>query len=423
MKDQTIEVHGGYVTEATTRAAVPPIYQTVVYEFDDAKYAADLFSLAKPGNIYGRLSNPTTDLLERRLALLEGGAAAVATASGQAAVEYALMNLARHGQNIVSVPQVYGGTLTLFTATFAERGVEGRFARSDAPEDIEAAIDENTRAVYCETIGNPAGNIVDIAALAGVAHRHGIPLVVDNTVASPAICKPIEFGADVVVHSLTKFICGHGHAMGGAIVDGGRFDWKAHAAKFPQFNTPDESYHGVVYADAFGPAALAARVRVVSLRNCGAILPPMSAFLILMGLETLTLRVRQHVRNTELIAAYLKDHPKVAWVHSVQFEDNPYRALALKYTKGTQSGMLTFGLKGGREAGAKFHDAVKIFKRVVTIGYTSSCVTHPASTTHSQLSPEQLKSAGIGEELIRLTVGIEDPEDLIEDIRQALEQV
>ncbi|MBQ3776299.1 MAG: O-acetylhomoserine aminocarboxypropyltransferase/cysteine synthase [Ruminobacter sp.] len=423
MKDQTIQVHGGYTTEPTSHAVVPPIYQTVAYEFDNAQYAADLFNLVKPGNIYTRLMNPTADVLEKRMALLEGGKAAVAVASGQSAIEYALLNLAKNGNNIVSVPQLYGGTLTLLTSVFADLGIEGRLAKSDSPADIEALIDENTRAVYCETIGNPAANIVDISALAEVAHRHGVPLVVDNTVASPALCKPISFGADIVVHSLTKFCGGHGNTMGGIIVDSGRFDWKKYGSKFSQFTAPEKSYHGVVYCDSFGDVAYAARIRTVFLRNTGAILPPQSCFMILVGLETLSLRMKQHVSNTIAIAEFLKKHPKVAWVNSAHFPDSKYHELAVKYTKGSQSGLLTFGLKGGKEDGAKFYDSLRLFKRVVNIGDSRSCVTHPASTTHRQLNSEQLKNAGIGEELIRLTIGIEDPEDLIADIDQALAQI
>ena len=423
MKDQTIQVHGGYTTEPTSHAVVPPIYQTVAYEFDNAQYAADLFNLVKPGNISTRLMNPTADVLEKRMALLEGGKAAVAVASGQSAIEYALLNLAKNGNNIVSVPQLYGGTLTLLTSVFADLGIEGRLAKSDSPADIEALIDENTRAVYCETIGNPAANIVDISALAEVAHRHGVPLVVDNTVASPALCKPISFGADIVVHSLTKFCGGHGNTMGGIIVDSGRFDWKKYGSKFSQFTAPEKSYHGVVYCDSFGDVAYAARIRTVFLRNTGAILPPQSCFMILVGLETLSLRMKQHVSNTIAIAEFLKKHPKVAWVNSAHFPDSKYHELAVKYTKGSQSGLLTFGLKGGKEDGAKFYDSLRLFKRVVNIGDSRSCVTHPASTTHRQLNSEQLKNAGIGEELIRLTIGIEDPEDLIADIDQALAQI
>jgi len=423
MKDQTIQVHGGYTTEPTSHAVVPPIYQTVAYEFDNAQYAADLFNLVKPGNIYTRLMNPTADVLEKRMALLEGGKAAVAVASGQSAIEYALLNLAKNGNNIVSVPQLYGGTLTLLTSVFADLGIEGRLAKSDSPADIEALIDENTRAVYGETSGNPAANIVDISALAEVAHRHGVPLVVDNTVASPALCKPISFGADIVVHSLTKFCGGHGNTMGGIIVDSGRFDWKKYGSKFSQFTAPEKSYHGVVYCDSFGDVAYAARIRTVFLRNTGAILPPQSCFMILVGLETLSLRMKQHVSNTIAIAEFLKKHPKVAWVNSAHFPDSKYHELAVKYTKGSQSGLLTFGLKGGKEDGAKFYDSLRLFKRVVNIGDSRSCVTHPASTTHRQLNSEQLKNAGIGEELIRLTIGIEDPEDLIADIDQALAQI
>ncbi len=423
MKDQTIQVHGGYQTEPTTHAVFPPIYQTVAYEFDDAQYAADLFNLARPGNIYTRLMNPTVDVLEKRMAMLEGGVAAIATASGQAAIQYALINLTKAGDNIVSVPQLYGGTFTLISSMLPDYGVEGRLAKSDSPEDIEALIDEHTKAVYCESIGNPAGNIVDIEALAKVAHKHGVPLVVDNTVASPALCKPISFGADIVVHSLTKFCGGHGNTMGGIIIDSGNFDWNAYPDKFTQFTKPEKSYHGVVYTETFGKSAYIARVRTVAMRNTGAILPALSCFMILTGLETLSLRMKQHVANTFAIADFLATHPKVAWVNSVKDPNNRYHANAQKYTKGTQSGMLTFGLKGGLEDGIRFYDALKLFKRVVNIGDSRSCACHPASTTHRQLTDEQLKAAGISPEMIRLTIGIEDPEDLIADLAQALEAV
>lgn len=423
MKDQTIEVRGGYNTEPTTHAIFPPIYQTVAYEFDNAQHAADLFNLAVPGNIYTRLMNPTTDVLEKRMALLEGGFAAVATASGMNAITYAIINVAQSGDNIVSVPQLYGGTFTLLDSMLPNYGIQGRFAKSDSPEDIEAQIDERTKAVYCETIGNPAGNIVDLEALAEVAHRHGIPLIVDNTVASPALCKPISFGADIVVHSLTKYCAGHGNTLGGIIVDSGNFDWTKQSEKFPQFTKPEKSYHGVVYTETFGRAAFAARIRTVALRNTGGILPAMSCFNILVGLETLTLRMRQHVSNTFAIADFLKNHPKVAWVNCVKDPSNKYHKNAQKYTKGAQSGLLTFGLKGGLEDGIKFYDALKLFKRVVNIGDSRSCACHPASTTHRQLTEEQLRGAGITPELIRLTIGIEDPEDLIEDLSQALDAI
>lgn len=420
MKDQTIQIHGGYVTEQSSHAVVPPIYQTVAYEFDDAQHAADLFNLVKPGNIYTRLMNPTADVLEKRMAMLENGVAAIATASGQAAIQYALINLAKAGDNIVSVPQLYGGTFTLISCMLPDFGIEGRLAASDSPDDIEKLIDDKTKAVYCESIGNPAGNIVDIEALAKVAHKHGVPLIVDNTVASPALCKPINFGADIVVHSLTKFCAGHGNTMGGIIIDSGNFDWDAYGDKYSQFTRPEKSYHGVVYTQSFGKAAFIARVRTVAMRNTGAILPAMSCFLILMGLETLTLRMKQHVSNTFAIADFLSNHPKVSWVNCVKDPNNKYHNNALKYTKGTQSGMLTFCLNGGIDDGIKFYDSLKLFKRVVNIGDSRSCACHPASTTHRQLNEKQLEAAGIKPELIRLTVGIEDPEDLIEDLNQAL---
>lgn len=423
MNDQTIEVHGGYQTEQTTHAVIPPIYQTVAYEFDDVQHAADLFNLAKPGNIYSRLMNPTSQVLEERLAMLEQGKAAIVTASGQAAITYAITNITKYGDNIVSVPQLYGGTYTLLTSLLPEYGVEGRLADSDQVADLEAKIDENTKAIYCESIGNPAANIVDIEALAALAHKHGIPLIVDNTVASPALCKPILHGADIVVHSLTKFCAGHGTTLGGVVVDSGKFPWAKYPEKFPQFSVPEKSYHGVVYNEQFGDLSYIARIRTVAMRNTGAVLPALSSFLILMGLETLSLRMQQHVKNTFAIADYLKAHPKVAWVNCAKYEDSKYHALAQKYTKGTQSGLLTFGLKGGLEDGIKFFDSLKLFKRVVNVGDARSCCCHPASTTHRQLTEEQLIGAGITPELIRLTIGIEDTEDLIADIEQALAKI
>jgi O-acetylhomoserine (thiol)-lyase len=420
VKDQTIGIHGGYKTEKTTNAIFPPIYQTVAFEFDNAQHAADLFNLEVAGNIYSRIMNPTADVLEKRIAMLEQGAAALVTSSGQAATQYAIMNLVKAGDNIVSVPQLYGGTYTLLTSLFPDFGVECRLAVSDNPSDIEKLIDEKTKLVFCESIGNPAGNIVDIEALAAVAHKHGIPLVVDNTIASPALCKPITHGADIVIHSLTKFCAGHGNTLGGVIVDSGNFPWEKYQDKFPQFSQPESSYHGVIYNKQFGNLAYIARVRTVAMRNTGAVLSAISCFLILMGLETLTLRMNQHVKNTKAIADFLSTHPKVSWVNSVQFEDNKYHELAKKYTKGSQSGLLTFGLKGGIEDGIKFYDNLKLFKRVVNIGDSRSCCCHPASTTHRQLTQEQLKAAKITPELIRLSIGIEDTEDLIADLEQAL---
>jgi O-acetylhomoserine (thiol)-lyase len=420
MRNETISIHGGFRCDPATRAVAAPIYQNVAYEFDSADHGAALFNLEVEGFRYSRINNPTTDILERRVAELEGGVAALCTSSGQAALHYALATLADHGGNIVTVPQLYGTTHTLLAHVLRRQGVETRFAASDRAEAIERLIDEDTRAVYCETIGNPAGNICDIEALAKVAHRAGVPLVVDNTVATPILLRPIEHGADIVVHSLTKFMGGHGVAMGGAIVDSGGFDWRAAARRFPMFSEPDESYHGMVYTEQFGAQAYIARCRSVYLRTTGAVLAPMSAFLLLQGIETVALRVERHVENGRKVAEFLRADPRVDWVNYAGFADSPYYALTRQYLGGRASSLFTFGVKGGLEAGKTFYDALKLVKRLVNIGDAKSLCCHPASTTHRQMTAEQQIAAGVRPETIRVCVGIEHIADILEDLDQAL---
>ena len=420
-KPETVAVHGGYSPDPTTHAVAVPIYQTVAYAFDSAQHAADLFDLKVPGNIYTRIMNPTNDVLEKRVAALEGGIAALALASGQAAITYAIQTIAEAGDNIVSSSALYGGTYNLFAHTLPQFGIQARFADHRDPASFGRLIDERTKAVFVESIGNPLGNITDIEALAAVAHAHGVPLIVDNTVPSPYLLRPIDFGADIVVHSLTKYLGGHGNSIGGAIVDSGRFPWIEHKARFPRLNEPDVSYHGVVYTQALGPAAYIGRARVVPLRNTGAALSPFNAFLILQGIETLALRMDRINANTLAVARYLQQHPKVAWVNYPGLEDHPEHALARKYLRGGgASGLFTFGLPGGREAGARFLDALQLFLRLVNIGDTRSLATHPASTTHRQLSPQELEQAGVSEDTVRLCVGIEHIDDLLADLEQAL---
>lgn len=421
MKDETIAIHGGYQSEPTTKSAAVPIYQTAAYEFDNAQHGADLFDLAVPGNIYTRLMNPTNDVLEKRLAELESGVAALVVSSGAAAITYAIQNLVSVGDNIISTPQLYGGTYTFFAHMLPQQGVEVRFARDDSPEALSELIDDKTKAVYCESIGNPAGNIVDIEAISHVAHAQSIPLIVDNTVASPALCKPIDHGADIVVHSLTKYIGGHGTTLGGAIIDSGKFDWTADRSRFPQFNQPEASYHGVVYTEEFGPAAFAARARTVALRNTGATLAPMNAFLLMQGLETLALRMERHCENAIKVANYLKDHDLVDWVSYAGLPESPYYPLAQKLMDGKASSILSFGLKGGYAAGVKFYDALGLFKRLVNIGDAKSLACHPASTTHRQMSTKEQAEAGVRPEMLRLSVGIEHIDDIIADLEQALQ--
>ena len=421
MKDETLSIHHGYDTDPTTKSVATPIYQTASYEFDSAQHGADLFDLAVEGNIYSRIMNPTNDVLEKRVAALEGGVAGLAVASGMTAIEYTLITLASQGDNIVTTPQLYGGTYTLFRHMLPSLGIEVRFAASDNAKDIDALIDEHTKAVYCESIGNPAGNIADLEALAGIAHGHGVPLVVDNTVATPILCKPIEHGADIVIHSLTKYIGGHGNSIGGLIVDSGRFDWLAHKERFPQFSHPEPAYHGVIYTDAFGPAAFIARVRTVALRNTGACLSPFNAFLLLQGLETLALRIERHCENAKAVADYLLQHPNVDWVNYAGLAQHPHYELANKYISGgLPASLLTFGIKGGYEAGVRFYDKLGLFKRLVNIGDAKSLACHPASTTHRQLSEQEQVAVGVKPEAIRLCVGIEHISDIIADIEQAL---
>lgn len=420
MKDETLSIHFGYETDPTTKAVATPIYQTVAYEFDNAQHGADLFNLEVPGNIYTRIMNPTNDVLEKRMAALEGGIAALAVSAGSAAINYAILTLAEAGDNIVSTPQLYGGTYTLFAHMLPKQGIEVRFAKDDKPESLAELIDDKTKAVYCESIGNPAGNIVDLARIAELAHQQGVPVIVDNTVATPALCKPIQFGADIVVHSLTKYVGGHGTSLGGMIVDGGSFPWQKYKDRFPVMNQPEPSYHGVVYTEAFGDAAFIGRARTVPLRNTGSALSPMNAFMLLQGLETLPLRMERHTENALKVAEYLKSHNKVSWVSYAGLPDSPYYPLAEKYMAGKPSAILSFGLKDGYEAGVRFYDALKIFKRLVNIGDAKSLACHPASTTHRQLSETEQRQAGVSPEMIRLSVGIEHIDDIIADLEQAL---
>lgn len=420
MRDETIAIHGGYTTDPTTHAVTAPIYQTVAYEFDDAQHGADLFDLAVPGNIYSRIMNPTCDVLEQRVAALEGGIGALAVSAGSAAINYAILNLASAGDNIVAVPQLYGGTYTLFAHMLPGQGIEVRFAADDSVAALEALIDERTKAVFLETIGNPAGNIVDLAAVAKMARSHGVATIADNTVASPALMKPIEHGIDIVVHSLTKYMGGHGTTLGGIIVDSGQFPWAEHAQRYPGMNTPEPSYHGVVYTEAFGPAAYIGRARTVPLRNTGAALSPFNSFQLLQGIETLNLRMERHCANTQAVAEYLQGHANVEWVSYAGLADHPHHALAQQYMGGKASGILTFGVKGGFDAGVKFYDALKLFKRLVNIGDAKSLACHPASTTHRQLTEDEQRAVGVAPEAIRLSVGIEHIDDILEDLNQAL---
>ena len=424
---ETLSVHGGYSPDPTTHAVAVPIYQTVAYAFDSAQHGADLFDLKVPGNIYTRIMNPTQDVLEQRVAALEGGIAALALASGQAAITYAIQTIAEAGDNIVASSALYGGTYNLFAHTLPQFGITTRFADYRKPESFEALIDDRTKAVFVESLGNPQGNITDIARIAQIAHSKGVPLIVDNTVPSPYLCRPIEHGADIVVQSLTKYLGGHGTSLGGAIIDSGKFPWAQHKARFRRLNEPDVSYHGVVYTEALGPAAYIGRARVVPLRNTGAAISPFNAFLILQGIETLALRMDRISSNALAVARYLKNHPKVSWVNYAGLEDHPDHALVHKYLSGKASGLLTFGVKApagtGREAGARFLDALKLFTRLVNIGDVKSLATHPASTTHRQLSPEELVVAGVGEDTVRLCVGIEHIDDLTADLKNALAAV
>ncbi|MCG9583321.1 O-acetylhomoserine aminocarboxypropyltransferase/cysteine synthase [Vibrio tubiashii] len=420
MKDETLSIHFGYETDPTTKSVATPIYQTVAYEFDNAQHGADLFNLEVPGNIYTRIMNPTNDVLEKRMAALEGGIAGLVVSAGSAAINYAILTLAQAGDNIVSTPQLYGGTYTLFAHMLPSQGINVKFAKDDKPESLAELIDENTKAVYCESIGNPAGNIIDLERVAELAHAQGVPVIVDNTVATPALCKPIEFGADIVVHSLTKYVGGHGTTLGGIIIDSGKFPWAQHKDRFPVFNQPEPSYHGVVYTEAFGEAAFIGRARTVPLRNTGAALSPMNAFMLMQGLETLSLRMERHTENAMKVAEYLQQHEKVSWVSYAGLPSSEFFPLAEKYMKGKPSAILSFGLKDGYDAGVRFYDALQIFKRLVNIGDAKSLACHPASTTHRQLSEAEQKQAGVSPEMIRLSVGIEHIDDILADLEQAL---
>ncbi len=420
MKDETIAIHAGYETDPTTHAVAVPIYQTVAYEFDDAQHGADLFNLAVPGNIYTRIMNPTQGVLEQRVAELEHGVGALALSSGSAAVNYSILNLAEAGDNVVTVPQLYGGTYTLFAHMLPKQGIEVRFAEGDGAADLERHIDSGTKAVFCESIGNPAGNIIDLAAVADMAHSNGIAAIVDNTVATPALLKPIDHGFDISLHSMTKYMGGHGNSLGGVLVDGGKFPWAENPKRYPMFSTPEPSYHGVVYAEALGAAAYVGRVRTVALRNTGSAISPFNAFLIMQGVETLSLRMERHCENASAVARHLQDHPKVDWVSYAGLPGDRYHDLAQRYMGGKASGILTFGVVGGFDAGVKFYDALKLFKRLVNIGDAKSLACHPASTTHRQLTEDEQKSVGVTPEMIRLSVGIEHIDDIVEDLEQAL---
>ncbi|MEH6712507.1 MAG: O-acetylhomoserine aminocarboxypropyltransferase/cysteine synthase [Paraglaciecola polaris] len=423
MRKETICIHEGYETDPTTKSCAVPIYQTVAYEFDNAQHGADLFDLAVPGNIYTRIMNPTWDVLEKRVAALEGGVAGLVVSAGSAAIHYAILTIAEAGDNIVATPQLYGGTYTLFAHLLPKLGIDVRFAESDRPEHLAKLMDDKTKAVFCETIGNPAGNIVDIEPIATMAHKHGVPLIVDNTVATPALLNPIEYGADIVVHSLTKYMGGHGNSLGGIIVDSGKFPWAEHKERFAMLNEPEPAYHGVVYTRDFGAAAFIARARTVPLRNTGSALSPINAFMLMQGMETLPLRMERHCDNAIAVAKYLKAHPKVEWVSYAGLEGDKYHDLAKKYLNGRPSSLMTFGIKGGFDAGVKFYDALKLVKRLVNIGDTKTLACHPASTTHRQLNEDELKSAGISSEMLRLCIGIEHIDDIQADLAQAFDAV
>lgn len=425
MKPETIALHAGYTSEPTTKSAAVPIYQTAAFTFDDTQHGADLFNLAVPGNIYSRIMNPTNAVLEQRVTELEGGIGALAVASGMAAIRYAIETIADVGSNIVSSSQLYGGTYNLFAHTFPRQGIETRFTEGDDYEKLASLIDENTKALFCESIGNPAGNIIDIRKWAEIAHAAGVPLIVDNTVATPILCRAFDLGADIIIHSLTKYIGGHGTTIGGIIVDSGKFDWSANAERFSMLTTPDPSYHGVVYTEALGAAAYIGRCRVVPLRNTSASLAPQSAFQIMQGLETLSLRMERHCENAEKVASYLESHSAVSWVNYAALPTSKYYDTCQRICGGKAAGIVSFGLKAGNntgiEAGSKFIDALQLILRLVNIGDAKSLACHPASTTHRQLSPEELAAVGVSEEMVRISVGIEHIDDIIADIEQALD--
>ena len=426
-KFETKSVHAGYTPDPTTKAVAVPIYQTAAYAFDNAQHGADLFDLKVAGNIYTRIMNPTQDVLEKRVAALEGGIAALALASGQAAVTYAIQTIAEAGDNIVSSTALYGGTYNLFAHTLPQFGITTRFADHRNPDSFAPLIDARTKAIFVESLGNPQGNVTDIRRVADIAHAHGIPLIVDNTVATPYLLRPIEHGADIVVHSLTKYLGGHGTSIGGAIVDSGKFPWADHKERFKRLNQPDPSYHGVVYTEALGPAAYIGRARVVPLRNTGAAISPFNAFLILQGIETLALRLERITDNALKVAQHLQSHPKVGWVNFAALPNHPDYPLAQRYLGGKASGLLTFGVRAepadALQAGARFLDALQVFTRLVNIGDAKSLATHPASTTHRQLSPEELEKAGVRVDAVRLSIGIEHIDDLLSDLDQALAAV
>ena len=420
MKLESIALHHGYTSEETTKAATTPIYQTTSFTFDNTQHGADLFDLKVEGNIYSRIMNPTNAVLEQRIAEMEGGIASLAVASGMAAITYSIQCITRVGDNIVSTSQLYGGTYNLFAHSLPQQGIHVKMVDGNDFNAIDEAIDNNTKAIYCESIGNPLGNVVDIKELSTIAHKHGIPLIVDNTVATPALCKPIDFGADIVIHSLTKYIGGHGTTVGGVIVDSGKFDWAKNKTRYPMLNEPDPSYHGVIYTEALGPAAFIGRCRVVPLRNTGSVLAATSSFQIMQGLETLCLRMERHCENAMALAEYLKKQPQIAWINYAGLPDDKYNSTCKKITGGKASGIISFGVKGGVEAGGKFIDALQMILRLVNIGDAKSLACHPASTTHRQLDDEELKAAGVSKDMVRISVGIEHIDDIIADVSQAL---
>ncbi|MGL4766833.1 MAG: bifunctional O-acetylhomoserine aminocarboxypropyltransferase/cysteine synthase [Formosimonas sp.] len=423
MKAETLAIHAGYSPDPTTKAVAVPIYQTTAYAFDDTQHGADLFDLKVQGNIYTRIMNPTTAVLEERVTALEGGIGGLALASGMAAITYAIQTIAQAGDNIVAVSTLYGGTYNLFAHTLPKQGIEVRFFDYRDPAAMEALIDSKTKLVFAESIGNPLGNVIDIRAISDIAHRHGVPVVIDNTVATPLLCRPFEHGADIVVHSLTKYIGGHGNSIGGIIVDSGKFPWGEYKERFDILNTPDPSYHGVNYVEVLGAAAYIARARVVPLRNMGAAISPFNAFLILQGLETLALRMERHCSNALKVAQYLQQHPKVQWVNYAGLSDHPQHDLVQRYLSGQASGILSFGVQDGIAGGTRFIDALQLVTRLVNIGDAKSLACHPASTTHRQLNAAELKTAGVSEDMVRLSIGIEHIDDIIADLEQALAQV
>ena len=419
-RPETNALHAGQVSDPTTNARAVPIYQTTSYTFNDAQHAQDLFALAEPGNIYTRIMNPTWDVFEQRMAALEGGVAALAIASGQAAVTYSVLNITRSGDNIVALSTLYGGTYNLFAHTLPQYGIEVRFVDPNKPEELAANVDEKTRLVFAETIGNPRLNVVDIKAWADAAHAEGLPLIVDNTVPTPILTQIFDLGADIAVHSATKFIGGHGTTIGGVIVDSGNFDWVANAERFPGLTQPDPSYHGVVWADAMGPAAYIGRVRTVLLRNMGAALSPFNAFLLIQGLETLPLRMERHSENALAVAEHLKDHDGISWVEYPGLEGSNGYDVAQRVLTGGYGALVAFGIEGGRDAGRKFIESLELFSHLANIGDAKSLAIHPATTTHSQLDEDELASAGVTDDMVRLSVGIENIDDITADIDQAL---